>query len=356
MPYPCASDSIRFFLDALGVALDSEPGARLGPFHLIAVGDSSVLRRAAGCLPGWKEHGQRAGPLAGWLLIHDRVPLGLLIRAPHAVPEGPSGDFAFLEFSELTSFGAAPDASARERWSEFKTEYFGKFVNTALGADLAESSAPIGIDGPTGDFRLWWSVARGGPCGNVSIPLFLDVFTPNTDFVRVLLACALPKIQAGQRVLVLGCGAGPEAVLVALNRDVAVDAVDIGDLEVANARASVAYHDLARRIRVWRSDAFQNVPDAYDTILFNAPVTYETALSWSDHRGVDHEGRIMLSVLSSLDARLRPGGALYVMAFPDRFGFVRDRASHLSFTAVDPGKNSFRIYEVRPAERTLKGR
>ena len=91
---------------------------------------------------------------------------------------------------------------------------------------------------------------------------------------RSHIAELLPKLarRRARRVLDLCTGSGCLAILAARTFPAAtVDAVDISPAALAVARKNVARHRLGRRVRLKRSDLFDDLGGRYDLILTNPP-------------------------------------------------------------------------------------
>ena len=77
----------------------------------------------------------------------------------------------------------------------------------------------------------------------------------------------------GSNVLDIGTGTGIQAIQASLAGADKVDAVDIYDQSVECAKHNVRLNGLDRKIKVWQSDLFSNVPKKeYDLIIANLPI------------------------------------------------------------------------------------
>ena len=81
---------------------------------------------------------------------------------------------------------------------------------------------------------LFWETLGEIP----EIPLFPSVYSYNNPYVENLMEVSLPDLKAGDRVLVLGTGAGLEAACIALKYEICVDATDINPIATANTVAA----------------------------------------------------------------------------------------------------------------------
>jgi len=124
-----------------------------------------------------------------------------------------------------------------------------------------------------------------------------------------------------RRILDLCTGSGCLAILAARAFPRArVDASDISAAALTVARENVRRHRLQKRIRVLRSDLFENLNERYDLIVSNPPYVstpsmrrlppeyrYEPGLALAGGRdGLE----FVLRILADASARLNPGGLL----------------------------------------------
>lgn len=153
-----------------------------------------------------------------------------------------------------------------------------------------------------------------------SFPVLSSVYHFNNPYLKHLLEVSIPKLQEGQRVLVMGCGAGFEAVVFARKTKAVVDAVDINPMAVLNTQMTALRAGLDRRIHVWRSDLFSEVYERYDLIYFNPPLAVDEG-SQVDPNRFDVGGKILERTLDSASLYLNPQGSLILMSHPriDRF-------------------------------------
>jgi hypothetical protein len=108
------------------------------------------------------------------------------------------------------------------------------------------------------------------------IPLFPSVFYYNNLYDENLLEAVLFELEECRDILVLGTGAGLEAVCVALKYGVHVDATDINPVAVANTIAACRRTGTDHLIHAWVSDGLTEVQGTYDAILFEAPLATTT--------------------------------------------------------------------------------
>ena len=145
---------------------------------------------------------------------------------------------------------------------------------------------------------------------------FPGVYSPINPYVKPLIRIALQQIHGAKnrnddiRVLVLGCGAGIEAIEITRLTGCNVDCTDINPLAVANTKASAILTDLEDRIRVWQSDGLKQVTDKYDFIVFAAPIPSSNNVS--DSNRFDPNGIILTEVFQMLPNNLREAGRLLI--------------------------------------------
>ena len=152
--------------------------------------------------------------------------------------------------------------------------------------------------------------------------------------LKTFLKVGLPELSASKRVLVLGTGAGLDAVCIAMKYKMPVDATDINPLAVANTKAAARRCGVERYVRAYVSDAFSGVSEQFDTIFFEAPLATDDR-NMTDVNRHDFEGAVLRRVISGLTGRLVPGGRMFLMSRPDLSRYVN--------TARIPHKNAAAI-------------
>ncbi len=97
-----------------------------------------------------------------------------------------------------------------------------------------------------------------------------DVLQPAPPEFNLLAASVLKEVRNSDAVLDMGTGSGVQAILAA-SRARRVLAVDVNPAAVLCARRNAARNGVADRIKVRRSDLFENVSGRFDLILFDPP-------------------------------------------------------------------------------------
>jgi SAM-dependent methyltransferase len=188
-----------------------------------------------------------------------------------------------------------------------------------------------------------------------TLPLFPGVYPPGNDYVRVLLHCALQRIENRCRtqddvcVLVLGSGSGVEGVEIADALGISVDCVDINPLAVANTRASSIYSGMDGKMRVWESDGLDSVTDKYDFILFNAPLPVERKIGNINPNLFDSQGKTLRKVFEKLPRNLREGGKLLLMNEADINAYLPSTLRSDTIFRFKAAGVALGIHEIAPS-------
>jgi hypothetical protein len=138
------------------------------------------------------------------------------------------------------------------------------------------------------------------------IPLFPTVYNYNNPYDQNLLEAAIPDLGGSTDILVMGSGAGLEAVCAALRYGVHVDATDINPVAVANTVAACRRTGTDHLVNARVSDGFKQVDKKYDAILFEAPLATNEAQLIDPNR-YDIGGKLLRRVLTGLPAHLNAG-------------------------------------------------
>ena len=107
-----------------------------------------------------------------------------------------------------------------------------------------------------------------------------DVYPPSDDSILLIESLYVRK---GERILEIGCGSGVVSIHCALN-GCAVTAVDINHSAVECTKENAGLNGVVMDVR--DSDLFENVPERFDSIVFNLPYLPvidegELAKAWS---------------------------------------------------------------------------
>jgi SAM-dependent methyltransferase len=181
----------------------------------------------------------------------------------------------------------------------------------------------------------------------VEVPLFPSVFYYNNIYDQNLLEAALPMLGGCEDILVLGCGAGLEAICIALQYGVHVDATDINPIAIANTMAACRRTGTDALVSGWVSDGFFNVKKSYDAILFEAPLTTRE-IHLTDPNRYDFEGKLLREVLRMLPAHLKTGGRMYLMSRPDLTPYLPEKGLKWKVLRCFAENMSLAILEIWP--------
>ena len=102
-----------------------------------------------------------------------------------------------------------------------------------------------------------------------------NVFRPVPPAFNLMAATVLKEVREADTVLDVGTGSGIQAILAA-SKAKRVLAVDVSPEAVNCARRNVALNSLTHRVKVIRSDVFDEVRGRFDLILFDPPFRWTT--------------------------------------------------------------------------------
>jgi hypothetical protein len=236
-------------------------------------------------------------------------------------------------------------------------EAIGSFFSNDIGTML-ERLDPSWLDTPLFghlDCRIFWDtkpdlkiitdlfLARLGKV--CRIPLFPGVYYYNNPYDQNLLEAVLPELDGCDDILVLGTGAGLEAVCVALKYGIHVDATDINPVAIANTIAACRRTGTDHLVHAWVSDGLQDVTKTYDAILFEAPLATNN-MQVTDPNRYDLGGKLLRKVLLELPSYLKNGGRMYLMSRPDLSPYFPANGLHWQVLRCFEADNSLAIHKI----------
>lgn len=135
-------------------------------------------------------------------------------------------------------------------------------------------------------------------------------FGPDTYRFANAIARHLASGASIQRAVDIGCGAGPGAVVIALERPQAdVFAVDINDLALRYASVNARLTD-ASNVVAQHSNLLDGVDGDFDLIVANPPYLLDAQERTYRHGGGSFGEGLSLAIASLAKTRLAPGGML----------------------------------------------
>ncbi|MDR3630534.1 MAG: methyltransferase [Desulfocapsaceae bacterium] len=224
--------------------------------------------------------------------------------------------------------------------------------------DMIKALEPSWLDTPLSgqlDCRIFWNTrpeikivtdlfreTRGGVC---TIPLFPSVFYYNNCYDQNLLEAVLADLGDCGDILVLGTGAGLEAICIALKYGIHVDATDINPIAIANTVAACRRTRTEHLVHAWLSDGLTDVEKAYDAILFEAPLPTSDSRVQDPNR-YDFKGRLLMRVLAQLPSHLKPEGRMYLMSRPDLSPYFPETGLQWEVLRYFEEKNNLAIHRI----------
>lgn len=184
---------------------------------------------------------------------------------------------------------------------------------------------------------------------------------PETEGLIEAALALLPPPAAGAspRALDIGTGSGIIAVTLAGERpDITVDAVDLSPAAAEAARANIARHAVADRVRVYEGSLYKPVGDARYHLIASNPPYIDTAevdtlmpdVSQYEPRlaldGGPDGATVLRPLIHGARARLVEGGALVVEIGYGQGDLVRSIAREAGFTHVEVRPDLARIERV----------
>lgn len=152
------------------------------------------------------------------------------------------------------------------------------------------------------------------------------------------------RVQSGDRVLDMGCGAGANAILAAQVTDKVV-AVDVNPIAVAATAANAERNGVRDRVAAKVSDLFDEVDGDFDVIVFDPPFRWFPPRDLLERAFTDENYRSLGRFMHEVSSRLRPGGEVLLF-----FGTSGD-VMHLDNLIESAGLSSEYV-----AERTISVR
>lgn len=115
------------------------------------------------------------------------------------------------------------------------------------------------------------------------------------------------RVEPGDRVLDMGCGAGANAILAAQITDQVV-AADVNPHAVAATTANAERNGVQDRVAAFESDLFEQVEGDFDVIVIDPPFRWFRPRDLLERAITDEQYRTLGRFLADVPSRLRPGG------------------------------------------------
>ncbi len=156
------------------------------------------------------------------------------------------------------------------------------------------------------------------------------------DGTKLLLE-TIVQADLGNKILDLGCGAGPIGLILAAtdsSRFVTMCDVNLTALDLAKQNAVL--NGVSERVEIVESDVYHNINSSYDTIVSNPPIRAGKKVTYAIYEGAS--------------AHLCPGGSLIIVIrrkqgadsvkdyLNDLFGNVSVLASHKGYRVLKATK------------------
>ncbi|HEX6248778.1 MAG TPA: methyltransferase, partial [Nocardioidaceae bacterium] len=140
------------------------------------------------------------------------------------------------------------------------------------------------------------------------VPPHVQVIESTSD---VLGRVVLDEAGPGERALDMGTGSGVNALLAA-TRGADVVAVDINPHAVEAARANAERNGVADRVRVDRSDLFENVEGRFDLVVFDPPFRWMKPRDWAEASITDEDYQALTAFFANVRRHLADNGRILV--------------------------------------------
>jgi len=164
----------------------------------------------------------------------------------------------------------------------------------------------------------------------LELPVLPSVFTFNNPYLNELIEATHGSVSKDTKILSMGCGAGLEMSYFALKHGMKVDGVDINPLAVLNSKMLARDLGTDHLVRVWASDGFNQVDEAYDLIFLNAPLAMNENRE-NDPNRFDPQGEFLLGILNGLENHLTPGGRLILMSHQNLDSYISRATTPLEY-------------------------
>jgi SAM-dependent methyltransferase len=191
------------------------------------------------------------------------------------------------------------------------------FARETLDEPLFDLLQQAGMLGEVGDLwhsRVRWSSVGGHLFMHSRFPTIQQdavFFGPDTyRFVQAIQDHLRTDLRPNLRVADIGCGAGPGAIVAALERPEAeVWALDINPtaLSFTDINAELAG---ATNVQIAHSDLLDSVDGDFDLIIANPPYMLDTQQRAYRHGGGEHGAGLSLDIVDAALTRLAAGGTL----------------------------------------------
>ena len=138
-----------------------------------------------------------------------------------------------------------------------------------------------------------------------------NVFAPVPREFNLMSATVLKEVKRGDAVLDMATGSGIQAILAA-SKTKRVLAVDVNPDAVRCARRNVALNGLTHRVRVIRSNVFEEVKGRFDLILFDPPFRWTTPRDLWERSTADRGYATLQTFLRDSKEHLTKNGRIVV--------------------------------------------
>lgn len=148
------------------------------------------------------------------------------------------------------------------------------------------------------------------PCVHLMIPW--GVHPPLWEDSRLLASVVNKEIKPGTSVLDLGTGSGIQGIVAAL-RGAFVLSTDIHARALQAAKWNAERHNVSDYLDVRESDLFTNVPEKFDSIVFNPPHLWFPAEDMLDRAITDENYEMFDAFLDTARTHLESNGKIILV-------------------------------------------